>query len=113
MATYVIYVLRLQGANFYVGLTLGLPANRIGQHGGKHGAAWTRMHPPIALVETIDCRTTNKERAFEKENVVTWQYMQRYGWQRVRGGFFTKCDEEETRKNLRSHGFFEATGCRE
>jgi hypothetical protein len=39
---------------------------------------------------------------------VTWRYMQRYGWQRVHGGFFTRYDEEETRKNLAKHGFFEA-----
>ncbi|WP_143135052.1 hypothetical protein [Burkholderia ubonensis] len=107
------YVLRSKGGNYCVGHTLGLPANRIDQHGGKYGAAWSRMHPPVALIETIDCRTIGEERAIEKEYVVTWQYMQRYGWQRVRGGFFTKCDEEETRKNLRAHGFFEATGRRE
>ncbi|CAM3075021.1 hypothetical protein BUUB107078_08740 [Burkholderia ubonensis] len=39
MASYVIYVLRPKGDNYYVGLTLGLPANRIDQRGGKHGAA--------------------------------------------------------------------------
>lgn len=112
MSNYVVYVLRLEGDNFYVGLTLGRPAKRIGQHGGRHGAAWTKLHPPVALVETIDCGTTDEQRATQRENLVTWKYMMRHGWQRVRGGYFTQCDEVQTRKNLEAHGFFEATALR-
>lgn len=110
--SYRVYVLRLEGDHFYVGLTSGPPAIRIAQHGGKHGAAWTKLHPPVSLVETIPLQGADEQRASEFENVVTWQYMQRYGWQRVRGGYFTRCDEEETRKNLLAHGFFEAPPCR-
>lgn len=106
--TYYIYVLRLDGGNYYVGLTSGCPSRRIEQHGGRHGAAWTRLHHPLELVETIDTRTTDQTKASLHESMVTWKYMQRYGWQRVRGGYFCACDEEATRKNLEAHGFFEA-----
>ncbi|WP_143135388.1 hypothetical protein [Burkholderia ubonensis] len=107
-ATYHVYVLRLEGGNFYVGLTQKIPTFRIGQHGGRHGAAWTKVHSPVALVETIDTRTTSREKASIRENIVTWTYMQMYGWEKVRGGFFCAVDEETTRLNLVSHGYFDA-----
>ncbi|WP_143136564.1 hypothetical protein [Burkholderia ubonensis] len=107
-ATHYVYVLRLEGENFYVGLTQKFPTSRIGQHGGRHGAAWTRVHAPVALVETIDTRTTSREKASIRENLVTWKYMQMYGWEKVRGGFFCTVDEEATRLNLVSHGYFDA-----
>ena len=106
--SYRVYILELENGNYYVGLTKGAASQRIGQHGGRHGAEWTRLHFPVGEVDVpIDTRTQDKEMAEAMENFVTWLVMQKYGWQRVRGGYFCHKDEEETRKNLLRHGFFE------
>ena len=47
-----VYVLELQGGNYYVGLTRNLPC-RIYEHfsGDKNtGALWTKKHPPLRVL---------------------------------------------------------------
>jgi predicted GIY-YIG superfamily endonuclease len=74
-----VYVLRLRHGKYYVGKTSD-PASRIRSHFQGYGSAWTQMHPPIGLIEVRE-NVSNFE-----EDLVTQEYMHRYGWQNVRGG---------------------------
>jgi predicted GIY-YIG superfamily endonuclease len=80
----IVYVLELEGGFYYVGYTLDL-VTRMGQHFGSQGAHWTRIHRPVRLADVY------YDVAFTKENVVTRQYFERYGKERVRGGSFVWC----------------------
>jgi cellular nucleic acid-binding protein len=81
MTAPVIYVLELQCAKFYVGRTTNLEA-RWAEHLKGQGSSWTRRYPVVRLVET---RPLNK--MFD-EDVVTKEYMLKYGIENVRGGSF-------------------------
>jgi len=106
--TFYLYVLKLVGGRFYVGMTGGPPGRRIDQHGSRRGAAWTRLHTPVELVETSNTRTSDRAIAEQKESLLTWTYMRKHGWRNVRGGFFCATDERQTELALRAHGYFEA-----
>jgi hypothetical protein len=77
-----VYVLRLEGGNFYVGRCRNFKV-RIGRHLSGMGAKWTRMHRPIA-VEAIFIGDVEEEKA------VTLHYMATHGINRVRGWVFCK-----------------------
>lgn len=80
-----VYILRLEGENYYVGATGDLD-HRLEKHISGQGAAWTRRHPPIELTASSEAVTHWQQ--LERE--VTLQMMDRYGWSNVRGGPWTK-----------------------
>lgn len=84
-----VYILRLQGANYYVGATDNLE-RRMRQHTSGRGAAWTKRHSPIKTVASSDPVSHWKQ--LERE--VTIQVMATYGWAKVRGGPWTKREME-------------------
>lgn len=71
------------------------------------GAAWTRAHPPIDLVECNRTQTLDFKAAETKENLLTLEMMKRYGWRNVRGGWFCNVDETLTEKALKAHGLLD------
>lgn len=72
------YVLKLEHEKWYVGHSTA-PLKRFDAHMGEEGAAWTAVHPPLALVETLPGGTT-------EEMITTLRYMELYGIDAVRGG---------------------------
>lgn len=76
-------------------------------HMEARGAAWTRTHPPVALVECMRTQTLDQKTAEIKENLLTLEMMKRYGWRNVRGGWFCNVDETLTEKALKAHGLFD------
>jgi len=74
-----VYVLRLVGDKFYVGYTEHY-CNRMKSHFAGEGAEWTKENAPIAVHQVYN--NVNKE--FEHE--LTKIYIERYGYQNVRGG---------------------------
>lgn len=78
-----IYVLRLEGGNFYVGKANNI-MNRYQQHMSGKGSAWTRKHKPIALEKSFD-----NVSSFE-EDKITKEYMAKYGIDKVRGGSYVE-----------------------
>lgn len=86
-----VYVLRLQRGKYYVGKTND-PASRILSHFHGYGSAWTQLHHPIGVVEIRE-NVSNLE-----EDLVTQEYMHRYGWQNVRGGSY--CTPSLRREDL-------------
>lgn len=101
----VLYVLRLEDGCFYVGQSRKENLqHRLRKHFSGTGSAWTRLHPPIEIVEQIDMVLDYRGGELQ-ENQKVIEYMKRYGVSKVRGGFFTSVDEEGLRKNLRHHGY--------
>lgn len=83
-----VYVLKLQGGNYYVGKSDDIIA-RYQQHLEGRGSAWTKKYPPLQLVESRD-----NVSPFE-EDKVTKEYMAKYGIDKVRGGSYCQIDLSE------------------
>ena len=93
----IFYALLLQGNNYYIGQTDDMD-KRWHQHATGCGAAWTRLHPPIAIVET---RNDSRE-SFGEEDRMTKQYMQQHGLESVCGGSYCQVHlDDDTIKFLR------------
>ena len=72
------YTLELEGGNYYVGYSDDVP-RRICEHSLGRGAIWTRLHPPIKVLEVVPGSK-------ELENAKTIALMCRKDWRCVRGG---------------------------
>ena len=83
-----VYVLQLSDGKFYVGRTSD-SESRIRQHFTGYGSAWTRLHPPQRVLE-VHCNVP-----IAKENDITKRYMQRHGWENVRGGAYSQVNLRE------------------
>lgn len=84
-----VYILILEGDNFYVGATNQLES-RIDAHQKGSGARWTDEHPVVEIAGTSSMISKWKE--LEKE--VTLRMMERFGWENVRGGPWTQVELE-------------------
>ena len=85
-----VYVLKLQGspANWYVGSTTNVEA-RICEHYAGQGALWTQKHPPVSVVETLECPGGDP---LPLERAKVAEYATKYGWARVRGAGHVKVE---------------------
>lgn len=83
--TYSIYVLKLQGGYIYVGITKNVD-QRFKRHIKGKGSNWTKLHPPIDLIETRPTPHLIDSHAAQMENEVTLEYAKKYGTDLVRGG---------------------------
>jgi predicted GIY-YIG superfamily endonuclease len=89
-----LYVLKLEGGNYYVGKTANLDS-RIAQHMGGHGSAWTRKYKPVSVIEKI------KNASHFDEDSKTEEYMSKYGIDKVRGGSYMDTNlSDEQRAHL-------------
>jgi predicted GIY-YIG superfamily endonuclease len=80
-ATTNIYILRLQGGNYYVGKTADT-TRRYQEHLAGTGSAWTRKHRPVALERVITNASPFDEDRYVKE------LMAKHGIDKVRGGAY-------------------------
>jgi predicted GIY-YIG superfamily endonuclease len=99
-----LYVLRLQGGNYYVGTTDSFE-KRIEQHRQGNGALWTRKHKVVAVETTMACKSP-----FDEDRV-TKEYMAKYGIDRVRGGTYVFEVLAEEQKELLKREIWAATKC--
>lgn len=84
---YWLYVLTLRDGKYYVGITTKTPEVRYMEHKiGIRGAGWTQKHKPIAIFDRKDLGTVTRQQAERYENRVTRVYMDKYGYNNVRGG---------------------------
>lgn len=89
MATY-IYVLKLTECCYYVGKTKDVKT-RYKQHcEGKYGAAWTRLHAPLELIESYESSDIFEETRKTKE------LMAIHGINKVRGGAYTTIELDQS-----------------
>ena len=69
------YTLELEGGKYYVGYSDDVP-RRIAEHWLSRGSHWTRLHPPIKVLEVVPGSK-------ELENAKTIALMCRKGWRCV------------------------------
>lgn len=72
---------------YYVGQSDN-PDFRFSEHLSGRGAKWTRMHRPLYILLTRNISVESPAEAMVYENWLTLQYMERFGWENVRGGEF-------------------------
>jgi len=80
-----IYCLLCQDNKYYVGKATNI-ANRFHKHYTGNGSLWTRLHPPIEIVEI-----RHNVSPFEEDKMVK-EYMLVYGINNVRGGSYIQTE---------------------
>ena len=83
-----VYVLELNGGNFYVGKTNNI-ARRFNDHKNGRGCTWTRLHGGCKLIEIYQT-----ENIFD-EDKHTLDFMNMFGVDKVRGGSFSNIELKE------------------
>lgn len=89
-----LYVLLCENHNYYIGQTNDL-TRRYRQHReqGNKGSVWTSNHKPVKIVQYWKIEDYSQEDAINFENKLTLEYINKYGWQKVRGGIYIFFDE--------------------
>lgn len=87
-----VYVLELEGGNFYIGTSANLPS-RLHQHFVGDGSLWTKAHKPVKVVEIC-----LGDKPIEKEK--TLEYMKLMGFEKVRGYCWCSIHLENPPKDL-------------
>lgn len=91
-----IYVLRLNNNKYYIGKTKKI-TYRLTDHFNEGGSSWTKMYKPISLNELRpNCSDSD-------EQVVTQEYMKKYGIDNVRGGPWCKIKLSVEEKRMITH----------
>jgi predicted GIY-YIG superfamily endonuclease len=90
-----LYVLELEDSCFYVGQTNDL-VRRFRQHLEQlgEGSIWTYLHKPIRMVQYWDLGEYTQEGAMQFENRLTLEYINKYGFTKVRGGEYVFTDQQ-------------------
>lgn len=102
-----IYVLELNGGNYYVGKTSNI-ASRFNDHKCGKGSSWTRIHGGCKLIEIHPC-----ESLFD-EDKHTLDFMDMFGLDKVRGGSFSNVVLTKEQKNVITKSIRNANGlCQE
>ena len=83
-----VYVLELEGDNYYVGMTHNLN-QRLAQHFSGNGAKWTKLHKPISVLRVIYPATQD-----DLENIITKEYIELYGKDKVKGGSYCQVNHK-------------------
>jgi len=99
-----IYVLLLNDNCYYIGKTTKNIEERYNEH-MKGSVAWTKLHTPIKIIETLN--TTNSM----EEDIVTKKYMLKYGIEYVRGGSYTKITLDDFMIQALKHEFSTIDDC--
>ena len=88
-----IYILKLANKKYYIGKTNNISL-RVDSHFNAMGAAWTKLHRPLEVLEIIqDCDSFDEDK-------YTLMYMSKFGIDNVRGGTFCETNIDEYRKMI-------------
>jgi len=60
---------------------------------GTKGSVWTSNHKPIRIIETWNLEKFSEDDAINFENKLTIEYVNKFGWEKVRGGIYIFFDE--------------------
>jgi predicted GIY-YIG superfamily endonuclease len=94
-----LYLLELTGDKYYVGQSDD-PGFRFSEHLSGKGARWTRLHRPLYMLLTKAIRVDTPAAAMLHENWMTLKYMERFGWENVRGGDFLVVESFKLQERL-------------
>jgi len=78
-----LYTLQLQSGKYYVGKSDD-PDTRYLAHKNGNGAAWTKIHKPVKIIEIRELKGEHDETNTTKD------LMKKYGVDNVRGGAYTQ-----------------------
>jgi len=99
----IVYVLELKNGKYYVGVTDNVD-KRFAQHlTGDGGAAWTKLHEPIKIIEERISTSL-----FDEEKV-TKDYMLKYGIENVRGGPYSAVELDSAKLESLEQSIWSAT----
>lgn len=93
----VLYVLELEGQNYYVGQTRDVQS-RYNRHSSGEGARWTQLHKPVRIVKTVETGLIDEKRAAELEDALTVETARVHGFERTRGGRYSRVDQHYPRR---------------
>jgi len=88
-----IYILKLESNKYYVGKT-NKPITRLNDHFSQTASAWTKKYKPIQIHEL------RPDRPDTDEQIVTQEYMKKYGIDNVRGGPWCKITLTKPEKQM-------------
>lgn len=94
-----IYVLLLNSDKYYIGKTSRDVNVRFQEHLNGNGSEWTSLHKPKSIIETYISDSPFKE------DILTKEYMMKYGIDNVRGGSYTKIKLEDWQLKNLEHEF--------
>jgi predicted GIY-YIG superfamily endonuclease len=94
-----LYLLQLADSKYYVGQS-DRPDVRLIEHRIGQGSKWTRLHPPIAILNTREIVVDSPKEAILYENWMTLHYMEKFGWENVRGGEYLDLENYRLREKL-------------
>jgi len=89
-----LYALKLADDYCYIGQTANT-LTRFQAHQLGSGALFTKLHRPFGIIHQETIMVSGVREAMCYENKLTLEYMERYGWQNVRGGDFATPDENQ------------------
>lgn len=88
-----VYVLELEGGNYYVGYSDNM-TRRIAQHFAGEGAQWTKKHPPVKIV------AKHLGAGLQTEQEITKTLMATHGKNKVRGGSYNTSNKIKGTKSF-------------
>lgn len=90
----ILYVLKLETPNhFYVGTTIRALEARLKEHREGWGSIWSTRHGFHSVVESYEVPLCSAS-TLENEKVI--EYMDRFGWQGIRGGDYTYSRKDDS-----------------
>lgn len=93
-----LYVLLLQGNNYYVGITAQKVKKRLKQHAEGSGSRWTSKYRPIGIIEEYSIGVMCESDAVKVETEKTMDVIAEHGISKVRGGSLVRVDEAKVNK---------------
>ena len=89
----IVYIIECMNGKYYVGKTDNIEY-RLNQHQSGYGSEWTRIYPPIKVLETF------KNCDGYDEDKYTLKTMEKYGIENVRGGSWSKVELESYEEEM-------------
>lgn len=98
-----IYVLELVENKYYVGIAVD-PEERFLEHKtqGKKCSGWCRKHKALKIIKTVNTGYKTMKDATIMEDIVTLEYIKKYGAANVRGGRYSG-SESRVQKSSEHH----------
>lgn len=103
-----LYVLELEKGKYYIGQT-NKPTNRYAEHINYCGSKWTKLYKAKKRLLIKEMMVDSHQDAKLYENWLTLIYMEKMGWQNVRGGDFCKTEDYMLKEDI-DHIFDTETG---
>lgn len=96
-----LYVLELEDDKYYIGISVNVE-QRFETHKkqGKSASSFCKKYKPIRIIESIELPTKSLIEANKFEAELTWECINKYGYQNVRGWKFLSSDERVYKKYI-------------